>query len=81
MKKVKFDEALEKLEDITLTLERGDLSLEESLKMYEQGMELALACQKILLETENKIEVLNQKMDGTLSVQPVQLEEKDLFGE
>ncbi len=78
MKKIKFDEALEKLEEITRTLEQGDLGLEDSVKVYEEGMKLALTCQKILLETENKIGVLSEKINGDFVVQPIQIEEKNV---
>jgi len=74
MKKVKFDEALEKLEAITSALESGEVGLEEAMKMYEKGMELALNCQRILAETESRIQLLTEEGNGKLTLQPIRLE-------
>ena len=60
-----FEGALLKLEEYVRTLEQGDLTLDESLKIFEQGMTLAKYCTKKLDDAENKIEVLLKK-DGEL---------------
>jgi exodeoxyribonuclease VII small subunit len=55
---MEFEEAMKKLEGIVETLEEGDLSLEESLKMFEDGMALCRFCNKKLDEAEYKVEEL-----------------------
>ncbi len=58
-KPIPFEHSLTELETIVGQLEKGDLSLEESLKHYEKGINLAQKCQKILSEAEQKIEILS----------------------
>ena len=55
-----FETALSRLEQIVGALEKGDLSLEDSLKLYEEGIGRARFCQERLQEAESKIEVLSQ---------------------
>ena len=57
----KFETSLKKLEGLVEKLESGDLSLEESLKSYEEGMKLAKACQNRLEETRRKVEILTKE--------------------
>ena len=67
MKKKSFEGALEKLERITRELEDGDLSLEDSLKSFERGVELTRTCQQALKAAEQKVEILSQNSpDGEL---------------
>ena len=58
--KESFEAALSRLEQIVVALEKGDLSLEESLKLYEEGISRARLCQERLEAAEAKIEVLSQ---------------------
>ena len=58
MPKQRFEEALEQLEAIVDQLEGGDLSLEEALKKFEEGIKLSRFCQRKLNETEQKITTL-----------------------
>lgn len=53
-----FEHALQELEELVGRMEGGALSLEESLKSFERGIELTRACQKALREAEQKIEIL-----------------------
>lgn len=53
-----FEEALANLEILVDRLEKGDLSLEESLKDFEQGIKLTRACQQILREAEHRVHIL-----------------------
>jgi exodeoxyribonuclease VII small subunit len=59
-----FEEALKKLEEIVQRLERGELSLEESLTCYEEGIRLSRLCHGKLEEAERKIEVLVKDARG-----------------
>ncbi len=64
MKDIPFEKALEKLEKIVAALEEGDLSLDDSLKQYEEGIKLARACQQKLDKAKAKIETLMKKDEG-----------------
>ena len=63
MKKKSFEEALSKLERITKELEEGDLSLEESLKYFDEGVKLAEYCNGKLNDAQKKVEILLKKND------------------
>jgi exodeoxyribonuclease VII small subunit len=65
-KQISFEEALDELEKIAEKLERGQLSLEESIKAYERGMELKKICTDRLKEAEGKIEFLSKNSEGKL---------------
>jgi exodeoxyribonuclease VII small subunit len=65
-----FEAALAALERIVKQLERGDLPLEESLVLFEQGVRLSRECQDRLNQAERRIEVLLQDEQGRLAVVP-----------
>lgn len=54
-KKMSFESAIERLEEITSALEQGTASLSESLKLYEEGVKLSSYCEKELKKAEQKI--------------------------
>lgn len=56
-----FEKSIEKLETIVKSLERGDLSLEDSIKAFEEGVQLASFCGKTLDEAQKKVEILLSK--------------------
>jgi exodeoxyribonuclease VII small subunit len=56
-----FEKSLEELEQLVSKMEQGDLTLEQSLKEFERGVELTRYCQRALQEAEQKIEILLQK--------------------
>lgn len=58
MEEINFEEAIKKLEEITAELEKGDLSLDESVKKFEEGMKLSKECNKILEDSEKRINIL-----------------------
>ncbi len=70
MAEVKFEEALKKLENIVEGLEGGNLSLDEAVKKYEEGMKLARICTKKLEEAERKVEVLVKSEGGKKEKKP-----------
>ncbi len=70
MPKEKFEEALKRLEKIVSRLEEGDISLEESLKLFEEGIRLSRFCNQKLDEAEKKVEILMKGKDGTLRPEP-----------
>ena len=63
MKKFDFAKSYKELEEIAAQFERGDLSLEEGLKKFEQGLELAAECKKYLKQVENKIIEMKKKFN------------------
>ena len=68
-KDVKFEDALSNLESIVEKLERGELSLEESLAAFEEGIRLSRICSKQLDAAEKKIEILIKGEDGELKTE------------
>jgi len=63
-KKIPFEKAMSELEDIVNKLEQGEVSLEDSLKNFERGIELTRNCQSALEEAEQKVHILTQTQDG-----------------
>ncbi len=76
-KEMKFEGALEKLEEIVKKLEEGDLSLDESLKMFEEGVKLSRFCGGKLDAAERRIEVLMKAEDGRPEPIPFDPKEAD----
>jgi len=66
---VKFEDCLERLEKIVGELERGEVPLEKSLTLFEEGMQLSATCRKQLEEAEGKVEIL-LKQNGKLQTEP-----------
>ena len=69
--KKKFEEALEELEKVVEQLESGELSLEDSLAAFEQGVRLVKYCNQKLTEVERKIELLVKDKEGKLQLEPL----------
>jgi exodeoxyribonuclease VII small subunit len=62
-----FEQALTELESLVDTLEKGELTLEESLAAFERGIALTRSCQKALNEAEQKVRILTERSaDATL---------------
>jgi len=64
-----FEEALEELEDLVERMEDGEPSLEESLKLFERGMDLTRRCQKALDDAEQRIRVLAEAETGSPAIE------------
>lgn len=60
-----FEENMERLEKIVRSMERGDVPLEESLKLFQEGTELVKACGKLLDEAEQQVTKIIAQADGT----------------
>ena len=67
VKSMSFETALKELESIVGNLERGDVELEQSIKIYERGEALKAHCEKQLRDAEARIEKITLKPDGTPS--------------
>ena len=65
-----FEESLKQLETIVAQLERGDLPLEDSIKLFEEGTRLSAECKKQLEEAEGKVEILIKQRDGAMKREP-----------
>jgi len=76
MAKEKFEEALGRLEDIVKKMEAGDMTLEESLKAFEEGIKLARLCSRKLDEAERRMEILI-KQEEEIVIKPFKVEENE----
>ncbi len=65
----KFEECLQRLEKIVDELEKGNVPLEQAVKLFEEGVQLSNSCRKELEAAEGKVEIL-LKQDGKLQPQP-----------
>ncbi len=68
-KTVPFEESLAELEQLVERMELGNLGLEESLKLFERGVQLTRTCQKSLKEAEQKVQILLDE-NGKTTLQP-----------
>ncbi|MEA4882868.1 MAG: exodeoxyribonuclease VII small subunit [Clostridia bacterium] len=67
-KKARFEDALTRLEKIVADLDRGDLPLDDALKLFSEGAELARECNAVLDEASGKLQVLLESEDGTTEI-------------
>ncbi len=65
--KMSFEQALSRLEEIVAKLEQGNIALEESLSIYQEGMQLSKTCSQMLQEVEGKVMAVMNKGEGTVS--------------
>jgi exodeoxyribonuclease VII small subunit len=65
----KFEECIQRLEKIVQELEQGEVPLEKSLTLFEEGMQLSGSCRKELEEAEGKVEIL-LKQNGKIQAEP-----------
>jgi exodeoxyribonuclease VII small subunit len=75
MAEIKFEKALARLEEIVRKLEQGDLPLEQSLKLFEEGIRLSRICNTRLEEAERKVEILLKDKTGDMIAKPFEEEE------
>jgi exodeoxyribonuclease VII small subunit len=69
-KKPDFERSLARLEEVVRRLESPQLSLDDAMKLFEEGVALSGECQKQLEEAEGRVEILLKKADGKLSAEP-----------
>jgi exodeoxyribonuclease VII small subunit len=65
-----FETSLEELERIVRELEQGELTLEKSLELFEQGVKLSRECQERLTQAERRIEILMRDSQGRAAIRP-----------
>lgn len=68
-KKMKFESSMERLEQIVRALESGDMGLEESLKLYEEGITLVRSCNETLEQAEQSVKLLRLQPDGSVTLE------------
>jgi exodeoxyribonuclease VII small subunit len=76
-KKVDFERSLGRLEEVVRKLENANLTLDEAMKLFEEGVELSRVCQKQLEEAEGRVEILLKKADGKLAAEPFEAASED----
>lgn len=69
MPEIKFEKALKRLEEIVEELEKGELDLDRSLQIFEEGIKMSRICSKRLQEAEKKIEILTKDERGKLKAE------------
>ena len=77
MKEFKFEEAMKRLEEIVQKLEEGNLTLEKSLELFEEGVKLSRFCTKKLEEAHTKIDLLTKNPAGKAELKPFKGKEED----
>ena len=60
-----FEESMARLEQIVRAMERGDVALEESLKLFQEGTELVRSCQKLLDDAQLQVKMIMTAPDGS----------------
>ena len=71
-----FEKSLARLEEVVKRLESADLSLDEAMNLFEEGVKLSRECQKSLEEAEGRVEILLKKSDGKISAEPFETEDE-----
>jgi exodeoxyribonuclease VII small subunit len=66
----KFEDSLKQLESIVKELEKGELPLEESIKLFEEGIHLSTLCKQELDAAEGKVQILLKQRDGSMKAEP-----------
>jgi exodeoxyribonuclease VII small subunit len=79
MAELNFEQAMKRLEQIVESLEEGNLTLEDSLKIFEEGVKLSRLCSRKLEEAEKKVEILLQGEADNKKLQPFELGQQVLF--
>lgn len=76
-KKSDFERSLARLEEVVHKLEGANLSLDDAMKLFEEGVQLSRECQKQLAEAEARVEILLKKADGKLATEPFEPDDED----
>jgi len=77
MSEIKFEKAMTRLENIVEELERGDLDIDKSLEIFEEGIKMSRLCSKKLSEAEAKIEKLSKGEKGDLITELFPMDDKN----
>ena len=77
MSEIKFEKAMTRLESIVEELEHGDLDIDKSLEIFEEGIKMSRLCSKKLNEAEAKIEKLSKGKKGDLITELFPMDDKN----
>ena len=77
MSEIKFEKAMSRLEKIVEELERGDLDIDKSLEIFEEGIKMSRVCSKKLNEAEAKIEKLTKSKKGEVTTELFPIESEN----
>ena len=77
MSEIKFEKAIQRLEKIVDDLEKGELDIDKSLEIFEEGIKMSRICSRKLSEAEAKIEKLTQNEKGELVTELFPVDEDD----
>ena len=72
-----FEEALSRLEEIVTIMEKGELSLDDTVKLYKEGVELASFCGGKLTDAKQQVTILSVGLGGQLSEKPFDIKEEE----
>ena len=78
MAKQTFESAMKQLESIVHELESGDLTLDQTLKKFQEGVKLSEFCSKKLDETEKKVSILLKDEEGDVRAEPFSMEKNEM---
>ncbi len=78
MAKQTFENAMKRLEEIVNELEGGDLTLDQALKKFEEGVKLSKFCMNKLDETEKKVSILLKNEEGNIREEPFSIKRNEL---
>jgi exodeoxyribonuclease VII small subunit len=73
-----FESSLKRLEEIAETLEQGEVSLDEALDLYEEGIELSKFCSRKLRDVELKLKKLSRNLTGEFEITDLKSDEPEL---
>jgi exodeoxyribonuclease VII small subunit len=71
-----FEKSLARLEEVVKRLESAELSLDDAMKLFEEGVKLSRDCQKQLEEAEGRVEILLKKADGKTAAEPFEAKDE-----
>jgi len=77
VKEISFEDSLKKLEEIVEELEKGKLSLDEALKLYEEGMEFSDKCMEKLNESKQRVEKITKEGNNKYHTEPFSVQNKE----
>lgn len=69
-KKPDFEKSLSRLEEVVQKLENANLTLDDAMKLFEEGVQLSRECQKQLTDAESRIEILMKRANGKMAAEP-----------
>lgn len=77
VKEISFEDSLKKLEEIVEELEKGELNLDEALKLYEEGMQFSDKCIEKLNESKQKVEKITKEGNNKYHTEPFSVQNNE----